>query len=414
MSKNHVFFSYSRDNTEFVLELAKKLRKAGADVWLDQLDIKTGERWDRSIEKALASSDVLMVVLSKASVASNNVMDEVSYALEEGKRVLPILLEDCDVPFRLRRLQFADFSTDPDDGMKVLISALELDGSKVEPLSSDSKLVQAVEDTSKAAAAMAATKPTSQEPVHSDAASARTTKSKKPMIYAVVALVAVLAVWGIYTVTSGGGKDMMALCKADWEEMETSLNDNKEVNELAALRKHIELYAPCPHENEAMDRISFLKAMGSDTEMAAIENNELTEDESAATNTEPPVKTIEPPVSKTETSNAGNTTDETVVEEKKKPVEVIEEVVKNDVLTGMNVVRVDFDTGHFKQVAGKSWTEINNGNPRQFKLLKRDKDAIYLGDGPDVRLTLNISESKIYYSDANSAPFHLYTIISKE
>ncbi|MCW8981847.1 MAG: toll/interleukin-1 receptor domain-containing protein, partial [Altibacter sp.] len=104
MNKHHVFFSYSRENSDFVLELAKKLRNAGAQVWLDQLDIKTGERWDKSIEQALSASDVLMVVLSKASVESNNVMDEVSYALEEGKKVLPILLEECDVPFRLRRL----------------------------------------------------------------------------------------------------------------------------------------------------------------------------------------------------------------------------------------------------------------------------------------------------------------------
>ena len=44
------------------------------------------------------------VVLSPRSVTSQNVMDEVSYALEEGKRVVPIVCEDCKVPFRLRRV----------------------------------------------------------------------------------------------------------------------------------------------------------------------------------------------------------------------------------------------------------------------------------------------------------------------
>ncbi|MCZ6594180.1 MAG: toll/interleukin-1 receptor domain-containing protein [Bacteroidetes bacterium] len=121
-----IFFSYSRENSETVLELAKELRSAGADIWLDQLDIKPGTRWDQSIEDALASSQTLLVVLSKAAVGSNNVMDEVSYALEEGKTVVPVLLEECEIPFRLRRLQFADFTVSHKKGMETLTRALGL------------------------------------------------------------------------------------------------------------------------------------------------------------------------------------------------------------------------------------------------------------------------------------------------
>jgi TIR domain-containing protein len=121
-----IFFSYSRENSETVLELAKELRNAGANIWLDQLDIKPGTRWDQSIEDALASSQTLLVVLSKAAVGSNNVMDEVSYALEEGKTVVPVLLEECEIPFRLRRLQFADFTDSHEKGMETLAQALGL------------------------------------------------------------------------------------------------------------------------------------------------------------------------------------------------------------------------------------------------------------------------------------------------
>lgn len=126
MSEKKIFFSYSRDDSEFVLNLAKELRTDGADVWLDQLDIKPGTRWDKSIEDALDASQTVLVVLSKTSVDSNNVMDEVSYALEEGKTVLPVLLEECDIPFRLRRLQFADFSVSHDKGIQTLTKALGL------------------------------------------------------------------------------------------------------------------------------------------------------------------------------------------------------------------------------------------------------------------------------------------------
>ena len=37
------FFSYSREDSEFALRLAKDLKAAGANVWLDRLDIKPKE-----------------------------------------------------------------------------------------------------------------------------------------------------------------------------------------------------------------------------------------------------------------------------------------------------------------------------------------------------------------------------------
>ncbi|SRX56205.1 toll/interleukin-1 receptor domain-containing protein [Aequorivita sp. CIP111184] len=127
MAENTIFFSYSRDDSEFAFSLAKSLREAGAKVWLDQLDIKPGHRWDNSIENALKSSHTLLVVLSESSVKSNNVMDEVSYALEENKKVVPVLLEDCKIPFRLRRLQYATFTEGHKKGIDSLVSALKLD-----------------------------------------------------------------------------------------------------------------------------------------------------------------------------------------------------------------------------------------------------------------------------------------------
>lgn len=126
-TENTIFFSYSRDNSEFVLQLAQDLRKAGATIWLDQLDITPGSRWDSAIETALNNAGRLLVVLSCQSVVSHNVLDEVSYALEENKIVVPVLLESCDIPFRLRRLQYADFTGDYMKGIKTLTDALHLD-----------------------------------------------------------------------------------------------------------------------------------------------------------------------------------------------------------------------------------------------------------------------------------------------
>lgn len=139
MASGKTFFSYSRADSEFVLKLAKDLRGAGADIWLDQLDISAGKRWDAEIEQALESAQVQLVILSPTSVGSNNVMDEVSYALEKGKHVVPILFIDCQIPFRLKRLQYINFTNSYDIGFKELTKALNLE--KIAEKENDSKIL---------------------------------------------------------------------------------------------------------------------------------------------------------------------------------------------------------------------------------------------------------------------------------
>ena len=150
MPLEKTFFSYSRDDSEFVLKLATDLRAAGANIWLDQLDIVAGKRWDAEIEKALDGAETMLVVLSPTSVASNNVMDEVSYALEEGKRVIPILISDCEIPFRVKRLQRVDFRGDYEQALKKMVNALNLNKTKetemVASISEDEDLVKQNEE----------------------------------------------------------------------------------------------------------------------------------------------------------------------------------------------------------------------------------------------------------------------------
>jgi hypothetical protein len=114
------FISYAREDSEFALKLAAELRQAGANVWVDQLDIPPGAHWDRTVQEALNACPRLLVILSPASVSSENVMDEVSYAIDKGKPVVPVLYRECDIPFRLRRLQQADVRA----GVAELLSVL--------------------------------------------------------------------------------------------------------------------------------------------------------------------------------------------------------------------------------------------------------------------------------------------------
>ena len=44
--QRRTFLSYSRANKDFAVRLARELKAEGFHVWLDQLDIPPGSRWD--------------------------------------------------------------------------------------------------------------------------------------------------------------------------------------------------------------------------------------------------------------------------------------------------------------------------------------------------------------------------------
>ncbi len=248
MSTGNIFFSYSRDNSEFVLKLAKELRKTGASVWLDQLDIKPGTRWDISIEKALENSQILLIILSKSSVESNNVMDEVSFGLDEGKTIVPVLLENCDVPFRLRRLQFADFTVDSSKGMATLLEALNIDKTQA-PNNTKNKRV-----TSK--------------PNNVNIANKREKEKfniSKNKIY-VSLIVTVVILSGIWIFTRPNDD------VADWNKI-------KNTNKLEAFDSHLEKYINGIHKEAAITKIIKIKYDKQDNDdWKQIENNATLED----------------------------------------------------------------------------------------------------------------------------------------
>jgi serine/threonine-protein kinase len=108
--QRRAFISYSRVNKEFATKLAKGLRSAGFAVWFDLMDIPTGSRWDDEVERALHECPIFLIILTPAAIASENVKDEIGYAIDHNKRILPLLLEPCNVPLRLRRFQYVDFT----------------------------------------------------------------------------------------------------------------------------------------------------------------------------------------------------------------------------------------------------------------------------------------------------------------
>jgi TIR domain-containing protein len=118
------FVSYSRRDQEFVLRLGGDLRAAGSQIWVDQIDIRPGDHWDRAVERALRDCVGMLLILSRSSVASENVLDEVTIALQAGKPVIPVRIEPCNLPLRLARVQFIDAAGDYAEGLKRCSAAM--------------------------------------------------------------------------------------------------------------------------------------------------------------------------------------------------------------------------------------------------------------------------------------------------
>ncbi|WP_033955898.1 toll/interleukin-1 receptor domain-containing protein [Psychroserpens jangbogonensis] len=138
MSTETIFVSYSSDDRPFALGLVKELQSLGANVWIDQLGIGLGENWDNAIEEALEKSETFMLILSPTSVESQNVQDEVSIAINTKKKLVPILIKECELPMRLQRRQYADLTNDPD---KAIIDILTFLGLKEKASTSLNKIL---------------------------------------------------------------------------------------------------------------------------------------------------------------------------------------------------------------------------------------------------------------------------------
>ena len=119
-----VFVSHSSKDDRFVNTLSKNLVTAGVEPWLDHTHILPGADWDATIESALDAASALILVLTPDANKSIVTKAEWSYAAENGKTLVPLLLKDTKIPFRLRVLQYVDFRTDRKGNFVRLLKAL--------------------------------------------------------------------------------------------------------------------------------------------------------------------------------------------------------------------------------------------------------------------------------------------------
>jgi hypothetical protein len=123
--KPKLFISYSRRQTPFVDRLADKLEDNGYSLWLDYQSLVPAKPWLDQIESGLDNADVLLLLVSKESLASDHVKPEWQGALKRKKRIILLIFEAVQLPSELQGCEWVDFRTRYNRNFKQLLNLLE-------------------------------------------------------------------------------------------------------------------------------------------------------------------------------------------------------------------------------------------------------------------------------------------------
>ncbi len=117
--KSHakIFINYSRIDQEAAEKIYKLLDEAGHSPWMDVHSIQGGEIWLNAIDKAISECELFIAVLSQNSVNRRGVLQkELKTALDKWDEMLPddiylipIRLDECPIPDRLKNFQVLDW-----------------------------------------------------------------------------------------------------------------------------------------------------------------------------------------------------------------------------------------------------------------------------------------------------------------
>lgn len=106
MGGGRIFISYSHQDYPFVQSVSTSSNGPEDIIWLDRKVIEPGDEWRDKIHKALKKSYCLIFFASTTSVKSPEVIREVDYAIHLRKRVIPVLIEKCELPYQVSNLHY--------------------------------------------------------------------------------------------------------------------------------------------------------------------------------------------------------------------------------------------------------------------------------------------------------------------
>ena len=125
-----IFLSYTRKDQAHVERLYQQLREAGFAPWMDTQDLLPGQRFKHQIKKEIRQADFFLACLSRNSIDKRGfIQQEIKEALDVLQEkldsdifLIPVRLEDCEVPESLREFHWANLYEE--QGLPKLLQAI--------------------------------------------------------------------------------------------------------------------------------------------------------------------------------------------------------------------------------------------------------------------------------------------------
>lgn len=90
-----VFISYSRrESSAFALLIHDRLKEMGVNVFLDMESLMFGENWQTALENGIKECNYFILLIGPTTLGSNNVLQEIEWAYQYKKRIIPIWHND--------------------------------------------------------------------------------------------------------------------------------------------------------------------------------------------------------------------------------------------------------------------------------------------------------------------------------
>src|SRR5260370_2552634 len=109
---HQIFISYSHVDIQFVLQLKAELERCGYVVWMDTSSIPGGDIWLETIIQGINDSLDVISIISKSANESKWMRREYLYADEQGKDILPVIIDGSNCPFYMMDRQAVIYSGD--------------------------------------------------------------------------------------------------------------------------------------------------------------------------------------------------------------------------------------------------------------------------------------------------------------
>ena len=105
----------SEDKADYAAPLGRELLARGVNAWLDRWEIKAGDSLVTKIfEEGLKDAAAVVIILSKHSVNKPWVQKELNVgvvkSIDKASRLIPVKVDDCEVPESLRDLVWIEWS----------------------------------------------------------------------------------------------------------------------------------------------------------------------------------------------------------------------------------------------------------------------------------------------------------------